>query len=212
MSRVKAGEDPVSPEVALIYHQKCDFLRQALSENPFGSEMLFWSDIGQFRHEQKSRLVSALRLRFRLLEDMEWPSLRICRTLPQDKAVVAICSGFPVEDAPVTGRFFGGALKPARRWCDAYYQLLDETWRKGKVVYIDEWVMGRLRADGRAPVYTLPHNTGWLRLATFLADRLVGGWLTLWWYLLTGRRFPWGYFCRVFFCGPKRWRAPPPVK
>jgi len=203
MSRLRAGEKPpCTPEAALIYHQKCDFLRQALSENPFGSEMLFWCDIGQFRLERKSRLICALRMRFRLLEDAEWPNLRICRALPQDKAIVVTGSGFPVEGAPINGRFFGGAVEPARRWCDAYYQLLDETWREGKVVYIDEWLMGRLRAEQPRLVYALPHDIGWLRPAVFLANHLVGGWLTFWWYLLSGKRFPWGYFRSIFF-GPR---------
>ena len=197
---------PCTPEAALIYHQKVDFLRRVMSENPFGSEMLFWVDIGSFRYERKSRLISLLRLRFCLPEDMEWPNLQVCRAMPKDKVVSCTLSGYPVEDAPVQAWFFGGAIHPARRWCDAYYQLLDETWREGKVIYMEEWAMDRLRAERPDLVYVLPHDIGWLRPALFLGKLLpkYRSSRTSRWYLLSGKRLPWKYFRRRLFSPPPR--------
>ena len=122
---------------SLVWHEKHHFLRSALSENTFDSEMLFWSDIGQFRHNPRAPFRSIWRRIFCLFEDIEWPSLEVCRALPEDKVVLVDSE---VCDA-MGGAFFGGAVKPARRWCDAYYRHLERRKRNGAFTSREEYVM-----------------------------------------------------------------------
>jgi len=190
----------LSAEVSLVWHEKHNFLRRALSENPFNSEMLFWCDIGMFRFRRDAPWRSAVRMELRFCGDAEWPNLRICRELPQDRAVLLPYGNF---DRPnFTGQFFGGAVKPAREWCDAYYRHLERRARKGTMIYSEEGIMESLYIKHPDMAYPLPPGiVPWLRPLAFLT-RLAGkkGYGHRW-YLLSGRRFPWKHICKGIFSG-----------
>jgi len=190
---------------SLIWHEKHHFLRQALSENPFRSEMLFWCDIGVFRWDSEAPWWSARRLQFRLVEDIEWPNLEVCLRLPQDKMILI---PYGNNRSRFTAQFFGGAIEPARRWCDAYYRRLE--WRKqnGSFTHVEEIVMlscwRNVKSERRRQqlVHVIsPHSVPYIGL-------LKGGSrsrnMDYKWYLLNGRRFPLRYFCRRLFSGPAR--------
>ena len=183
---------------SLVWHEKHHFLRQALSENPFGSEMLFWCDIGVFRLEPDASWWTARRMRFRLLEDIEWPNLEVCRMLPQDKVVLA---GRCRDDkARPAGAWFGGAVEPSRRWCDAYYRRLGKRKQNGVFTSSEEHVMLSGWRRRRHLVHVISaHSVPYIGL-------LIGGSraMAYKWYLLNGRRFPWRYLCRRIFSGPVR--------
>ena len=171
---------------SLIWHEKHHFLRQAMSENPFGSEMFFWCDIGLFRSE---------RFGLRLSESVEWPNLRVCRALPQDK--VSLILIYTSARPAIMGNFFGGAAEPLRRWCDIYYQCLERCSEEGTFELSDEYVMYSAREERPEAAHLLFHGrVPWLRLVVFaagLTGKEVSGHR---WYFLSGKRFPWKYFCR----------------
>jgi len=174
----------LAAEYGLIWNEKCNFLRQAMSENPFGSEMFFWCDIGLFRRD---------RLGPRLYEGVEWPNLRVCRALPRDKVALAPIriSGRPA----VMGNFFGGAPAPLRRWCDVFYQCLERCSKEDPFELSDEYIMHSAWEGCPEIGYPLPlRRAPWIRFAG-LAAGLVGKQISGHrWYLLSGKRFPWGYF------------------
>jgi len=207
------GEASITREVfvgrSLIWHEKHHFLRQALSENPFGSEMLFWCDIGQFRHKPDAPLWSASRRTFRLIEDIEWPNLGVCRALPQDKVILV--RGF-FENDHMTGRFFGGAVEPSRRWCDAYYRDLEKRKQDGMFHEQEEPTMASLWRRWPELAYVIPGHFvplggNWSRLGykRYVSNGERFPWkhfrLSFRWHFLNGGRFPWKYFCRRIFSG-----------
>jgi len=198
--------DSVAREVlvtrSLIWHEKHHFLRQALSENPYRSEMFFWCDIGHFRHGPDAPWwppQSALRklLLLRLYEDIEWPNFEVCRSLlPQDKAVLVHDATYDV----MNGGFYGGAIEPLRLWCDAYSRRLE--WRKqnGSFSGSDECVMMSCWRKQPELAHIIPSRPA--PYCNFLAWRRPRQ--ACRWYFLSGRRFPWKYFCRRFFSWPAR--------
>ena len=180
---------------SLIWHEKHHFLRQALSENPFGSEMLFWCDIGQFRHKPDAPWWSTSRRTFRLLESIEWPSFGACRVLPQDKVVLV----HAIYDA-MHGAFFGGAIEPSRRWCDAYYRCLEQQKQNGSFCHREEYVMMSCWRRRQELAYVmLPDCAPYIGYFPGSAGKLGFKY-----YFLNGRRFPWRYCCRRLFSGPVR--------
>ncbi len=188
-----AGQAEVCIARSLIWHEKHHFLRQALPENPFGSEMLFWCDIGQFRYNPDASLWSRLspRLAFRLFEDIEWPNLGVCRTLPKDKVILV---NWPFNDDNMAACFFGGAIEPARRWCDAYYQRLELRKQNGSLPAKEELVMASCLRRRRELAYVMP--------GSFHIFRGKKRRLSYKWYFLQGRRFPWKYAFRWLLSGP----------
>ena len=179
---------------SLIWHEKHHFLRQALSENPFGSEMLFWCDIGLFRYNPDASWWSPGRSTFRLFEDIEWPNLEVCRALPQDK-VLLVPAGERMD-----GGFFGGAIEPSHRWCDAYYRRLEKRKQDGSFCHREEYVI--MSCWRRKPELAYLMRFGSVPYIACLQRRnSVSG---LKYYFLSGRRFPWRYFCRRLFSGPMR--------
>lgn len=181
---------------SLIWHEKHHFLRQALSENPFGSEMLFWCDIGSFRNNPDApwwRPKSALRklLLPRLYEDIEWPSLEVCHALNPHKAVLVHDATYDV----MHGSFFGGAIESLRRWCDAYSRHLEWRKRNGSFIGSEECVMmscWRMQPELAHVILSCP-----ALYPVFLARRIPMH--ACRWYFLSGKRFPWQYFRRRFF-------------
>ena len=183
---------------SLVWHEKHHFLQQAMSENPFGSEMFFWCDIGISKWSPDAPWWAARRMMFRLFEDTEWPNLRVCRALPQDK-VILVASTF-AGGSHFTAQFFGGAVEPSRRWCDAYYHRLEKRKQNGSFSVTEEWVMVSCwkRRQELAHVI-LPDSVPYMGL-------LAGGRrrVDYKWYFLNGRRFPWRYFFRRPFSGLAR--------
>lgn len=208
LEHLKARKREIPAEIALLWHEKHHFLRQAMSENPFGSEMFFWCDVGFLRSRSKSRL-KGIRY-FQLSEDVEWPNLRVCRRLPQDRVLLVPDGGSRIGPVQIGGVFFGGALKPARRWCDAYSRFLDKTLQDGKVPYIDQIAMCLLYTRQPEIAHLLSVDIAWRRRGVFLS-RLLGmrpggesSGSSFIWYLLSGERFPWKYFRRRLFSRPVR--------
>lgn len=195
---------------SLVYHEKHHFLRQALLENPFGSEMLFWCDIGQFRHDPDGPLRGKWwsgRLFFRLFEDIEWPNLGVCRAWPQDKVIlVNMCPGH------IVANIFGGAVEPARRWCDAYYRHLEKQKQDGVFPEQEETTMVSCRERRPELAYMIPgylvlFGGNWRKLGCkrYVLNGERFPWkhfrLSFRWHFLNGGRFPWKYFCRRIFSG-----------
>ena len=191
---------------SLVWHEKHHFLRQTLSENPFGSEMLFWCDIGVFRPDTVPWW-PVPQMRLRLFEDIEWPNLEVCRALPQDKVILA---GRSRDDKMHPyGGYFGGAVEPLRQWCDAYYRRLEKRKRNGGFTPSDEFVMLSCWRRRRQLVHVISaHSVPYIGFLPRQKSRERHYML----YLLSGRRFPWKYFCRRIFSPPPRWRAPSPAE
>ena len=192
---------------SLIWHEKHHFLRQALSENPFGSEMLFWCDIGQFRYNPDAPQWSVQQNMFRLFEDIEWPNLEVCRALPQDKVILV-----NVHRYIISANIFGGAVEPARRWCDAYYRCLEKRRQNGSFTDIEEFVMKSCWRRRRELVYLIPRcfvpfgrNLSRLGYKQYALKSERFPWkyfrLSFRWHFLSSGRFPWKYFFRRIFPG-----------
>ena len=182
-----------SVEIGMIYNEKCNFLRRAIDDNPYLSEMFFWCDIGCFREDSSKGVVD-----MRLSECGEWPDLAVCRTLPRDKTTL-IRGARVGKGYPVCGRFFGGPLAPVREWCDHYYEHLAWRIRQGTFTYSDEWIMMSLYEKQPQAVHMLTERVvPWGRLISFLARRFWAGHYFKW-YFLNGGRFVWGYFRSEFF-------------
>ena len=197
----------ITVEASLVWHEKHHFLRQALSENPFGSEMLFWCDIGQFRYDPDAPLGSLHRVAFRLFEDIEWPNLEVCRALPQDKVIL-----MNAHLSHINAQFFGGAVEPLRRWCDAYYRCLEKRKQNGNLVHKEEFIMVSCWKRRRELVYIIPQHFvlfggNWRRQGykRYVLNSRRFPWkyfrLSYRWHFLKGGRFPWKYFCRRIFSG-----------
>ncbi len=184
----------LAAEYGLVWHEKHNFLRRALSENPFDSEMFFWCDIGLFRFRQDASLWRLPLKHIRLYEDVEWPSLRACRALPQDKVVLENVR----KHLNVWEGCFGGAVEPTRRWCDAYYQNLEHRSRVGAFTFVESWPMTSLRNQLPELVHLVPPNISSPPLPVkFLICLMMGrGTFRMVWYLLKGER--WKYFRRRF--------------
>ena len=192
----------LAAEYGLIWHEKCNFLRRTLSENPFGSKMVFWCDIGLFRYGRNLSPVS--RMQFHLYPDIEWPNSGVCLALPQDKVIL-----LPYRSSGgfiILGGFFGGAVHPVRRWCDAYYERLDERVRKGTLIHSDECVMQSLYRRRPELAHALPPGLApWPAVVSSLILLIKKNHASYFkWYFLGGKRLLWKYFCRRIFSGPVR--------
>ena len=189
LKRLPFPEDQAEAHIvrSLIWPEKHHFLRQALSENPFGSEMLFWCDIGRFRYNPDAPLWSIWRWSFRLYEDIEWPNFEVCRRFPEDKVVLVAHDGKDI----VLGGLFGGAIEPSRRWCDFYYQRLEKRKQNGDFTCIEELVMTGCLRRRREFAYVVPD--------AFRPSGKIGPKLGCAWYFLNGGRFPWKCFFRRLF-------------
>jgi len=200
-----------SLDLSLIWHEKHHFLRQAVSENPFASEMFFWCDIGLFRFRRNAPLLGLFLPRHvRLYEDVEWPDLGACRALPQDRVFFQMAPG----NQSVSEKVFGGAAEAVCRWCDAYYQRLEWRARKGTLTPHEGFVMMSVYRRRPELAHALPYNLSFPERLRHLPIELMTGRNTYHavWHLLKGGRFPWKYARRRFFPGLDKWRAPPPVK
>ena len=194
---------------SLVWHEKHHFLRQALSENPFNSEMLFWCDIGQFRYDPDGPLREwwGGRMSFRLFEDIEWPNLEVCRAWPQDKVILV-----GLHTSHIVANIFGGAVEPSRRWCDAYYRDLEKRKQDGMFHEQEEPTMASLWRRWPELAYVIPGHFvplggNWSRLGykRYVLNGERFPWkhfrLSFRWHFLNGGRFPWEYFCRRIFSG-----------
>ncbi len=184
----------LAAEYGLVWHEKHNFLRRALSENPFDSEMLFWCDIGLFRFRQDASLWRLPLRHIRLYEDVEWPSLRACRALPQDKVILESVR----NDLGIWEGCFGGAIEPMRKWCDAYYQNLEHRSRNEAFPLTENLPMRFLRNRLPELVHLVPPHIASPPLPVgFLISLMIGrGTLRMVWYLLKGER--WKYLRRAF--------------
>jgi len=84
-------------DAALVWHEKANFVRRAIAENPYRSEMFFWCDIGLLRRGV-----------FRPSPRRAWPNLQICREKFADRPVF-----FGRQNAPPpaeSGLDYGGIL------------------------------------------------------------------------------------------------------
>lgn len=62
-------------DLSLIYHEKANFVRRAIIDNPYQSEMFLWCDMGLMRGSKDRWTTNVLRLS----ERIEWPNLQACR-------------------------------------------------------------------------------------------------------------------------------------
>ncbi|MDD9817685.1 MAG: hypothetical protein OXU61_06075 [Gammaproteobacteria bacterium] len=186
------------PDVSMIWNEKCNFARRAAEMNPFGSEMIFWCDIGTFR----STLRTEVQL-FRLSERIEWPNLRVCRALPRDKVAITVINypgpppwtpdpspGDKPSELAISAACWGGSSEAVIRWGDAYYECLERRVREGRLVLIEERLMSEVCIE-RPELVHLIHRSdvSWGRNA---GPIIWGGFR---WYFLNGGKFPLGYLC-----------------
>ena len=126
-------------DLSLVYHEKAHFVRRAIDENHFGSDMFFWSDIGMFR-------VPKRRAMFQPSARIEWPNRRVCRAFGNQVAFFAATDAVRNRARPwVLGTVWGGRAGPARRFCDDYYRFLNR----------------RMRANLTAPGRAVPKGMGY---------------------------------------------------
>ena len=205
------------PDLSMIWNEKYNFARRAARMNPFGSEMIFWCDIGAFRATVRTE-----NQLFRLSQRIEWPNLRVCRALPQDKVAVSIVNypGSPpwTPDPPwspdhsrthdplpgngpapggkpsvlmVGAGFWGGASEAVIRWGDAYYECLEHRVREGRHILMEEPIMSEVCITRPELVHLIPRSAvSW----GGNAGDVCWDWFR--YYYLNGGRFPLGYLCR----------------
>jgi len=195
-----AQRNPGFPaDLAPIYHEKANFVRRAIFDNPFDSAWFFWCDISLIRQTNASIAQAA----FRFLPRTEWPNLQICREQFAGKAVFfGATSPPPPQNLWVWGTFWGGQVAPVARFCDAYYRLLDERVAKfnalpaghvmprGLGFYVDEVLFNALaagRLDGMR-VFT-QDDLRWGRFCR--VNKLGAAHAVTRLYPLCGARFPW---------------------
>ncbi|MDD9817686.1 MAG: hypothetical protein OXU61_06080 [Gammaproteobacteria bacterium] len=203
------------PEVSMIQNEKFNFARRAAAMNPFGSEMIFWCDIGTFRATVRSDGQM-----FRLSERIEWPNLRVCRALPRHKVAITVVNypgpppwtpdppwisdfwtldrlsgkGSAPDDRPselaVGAAFWGGSSEAVIRWGDAYYECLERRVREGRLVLTEERLMSEV-CIAQPELVHLVHRSDvpWGR------NTGEACWEWFRWYYLSGGKFPLGYLC-----------------
>ena len=153
-----------NPDIALVWNEKANFVRRAIAQNAFDSEMFFWCDIGAFR--------TGKRVLFNLSERIEYPNLRVCRTVLANRVGLF---GTPPGPSPtarlwVRAGYWGGKAAPLRQFCNAYYDCLAQRIERGDFVHTDEPVF---RDTANAPSVNAHVFTGddirWLPRLRFLA-------------------------------------------
>lgn len=201
-------------DLSLIFHEKINFVRRVIDENPYRSEMFFWCDIGLMKVTWRE--CWGMPRALRLSERIEWPDLQICRAFGAQVAFFGRHYRPPPAQADsvwVWGGIWGGKAAPMRRFCDAYYDFLDAHVRKhadairqgvavpaGESFRFEEALFRRLYADDAARQSLnmrvfLDTDRDWIRklkrrvnidAITVLPCMDVG---IL--YCLSGERFPW---------------------
>ncbi|MDD9886633.1 MAG: hypothetical protein OXU83_05670 [Gammaproteobacteria bacterium] len=205
----------LDPNLAMVWNEKCNFARRAAGMNPFGSEMIFWCDVGLFK-----ATASYNEQVFRLSERIEWPNLQVCRALPQDRVAIPVVnypdsppglSGPPPGNGPapddgqpalaVAAGFWGGSSEAVIRWGDAYYECLERRVREGRFVLVEEPIMGEVCIARPELVHLIPRSAvSWGGAAGEMS------WTHYRWYYLNGGKFPLGYLCREVLPRIGDWR------
>jgi len=194
----------LDPDVSMVWNEKCNFARRAAVMNPFGSEMVFWCDIGSFR-----ATASYNEQLFRLSRRVEWPNLQVCRALPQDKVAITVVNrpnpphGFsnsPGNGVPPDGGqpalavgagFWGGSREAVIRWGDAYYECLERRVREKRFILVEEHIMSEVCITRPELAHLIPRSAvSWGGAAG------EASWTHYRWYYLNGGKFPLGYLCR----------------
>jgi len=115
-------------DLFMVWHEKANFMRRAIDENPYRSEMFFWCDAGFFRPHKTHAW-------FRLSARIEWPSWRICRAAFADRLAFfrrSIRTPSPGElPAQIVAGFWGGPRDLTREFCDDYYRFLNQRIDRG---------------------------------------------------------------------------------
>lgn len=206
----------VHPDLSVIWNEKCNFARRAARMNPFGSEMIFWCDIGGFRATTR-----ADSMMFRLSERIEWPNLQVCRALPRDKVAITVVTrpgpppwtpdppwisdfwtpgpspengaapGVRPPELAVNAAFWGGSSEAVIHWGDAYYECLERRAREGRIIQIEERVMSEV-CIARPELVHLIHRSA----VSWGSNASDAAWTDYRWYYLNGGKFPLWYLCR----------------
>lgn len=102
-------------DLSLIFHEKANFVRRVIDENPYQSDMFLWCDIGLMKVTwRECRYMPRV---LRLSEQIEWPNLQVCRAFGDQVAFF----GRHLSPPPPRKLFrsgFGaefGAAKPSQR-------------------------------------------------------------------------------------------------
>ena len=110
-------------DLFMVWHEKANFMRRVIDENPYYSEMFFWCDAGFFRPHKTPTW-------FRLSARIEWPSRRICQAAFADRLAFfrrSIRAPSPGElPAQLVAGFWGGPRNLTREFCDDYYRFLNQ--------------------------------------------------------------------------------------
>lgn len=189
----------LDPDVSMVWNEKCNFARRAATMNPFGSEMIFWCDVGAFR-----ATASYNEQLFRLSQRVEWPNLQVCRALPRDKVALPVVNrpepphGFsgppPAAGQPtlaVGAGFWGGSREAVVRWGDAYYECFERRVREKRMILVEEGIMSEVCITRPELVHLIPRSAvSWGGAAGEVS------WTHYRWYYLNGGKFPLGYLCR----------------
>ena len=137
------------PDISLVYNEKANFMRRAIGQNVFGSEMFFWCDIGAFRARQYEPLKLSARI--------EYPNLRVCRALGSRVAL------FGRRDW-VNGAWWGGTASSLHRFCDAYYDCFVRRIEQGKDIATEEAIFPEVVAMPSVDAHVFTGgDMGWLR-------------------------------------------------
>jgi hypothetical protein len=88
--------DPVhvpSKELAIIWHEKFNFLKKAAERNPFKTERFAWMDAGQCVYREKKP------------PDLSWPDSKKMRCLPVNRLIVTSSSPYFDRKAILQGQY-----------------------------------------------------------------------------------------------------------
>jgi len=178
-------------DLFMVWHEKANFMRRVIDENPYHSEMFFWCDAGFFRPHKTHAW-------FRLSERIEWPNRRICQAAFANRMAFfrrSIRAPSPGElPAQIVAGFWGGPGDLARQFCDDYYRFLNqcidrETPSSDERYDTDEVMITAMANNGEfnmrpLTVQDVPY------LDKLHPSRNLTTYLPIF-YCLSGGRFPW---------------------
>jgi hypothetical protein len=132
-------EEYHSPELYALWANKVKFVEEAIQRNPFHTEFFYWCDIGAFRSEPTTAMIS----NFPLLRFPKHKLLlaSIHPRIHTDIAYENPCMGVFSDKNRLIGGLFGGDAHACLRWSQAYEDMLLLYFQKGQFAGKDQSVM-----------------------------------------------------------------------
>ena len=168
-----------TPELYTIWAEKAFFVEKAIQSNPFQTDFFFWCDIGAFRDPHVSQTILDSFPTTRYLESDRILFQSVGDATPTDwiqreDGIRGEVISHTWNEIRLVGGLWGGRIHACLRWKNAYQQMLEAYFCKGRFAGKDQQVMlSAYLADptlGRIIRCTKPYIDEWFFLEHLLSD------------------------------------------